>query len=111
MLQVFLSLVKTGPSGFENEDGFPVSDRLWGELKTRFLTEPQSGEERCFSLTVKEARAFLEVFYSRYELSQPQRRIRARFEKILAEISPENQVWFVAEEVSEHRSRKFSKKT
>ena len=111
MLQVFLSLAELSSACFENEDGFPVSDRLWSELKTHFSITSELSESRRFSLTAEAARSFLVNFYSRYELSQPQQRIRARFEKVLAEISPESQVWFVAEEVSEHRSRKFSKKT
>jgi len=112
MLQVFLSLDGNKFSGFENEDGFPVSERLLPELKARF-SEWKCGDTAafCCAVTAEQALAVMRDFYDRYALSQPQRRIRSRYEKILAGILPDNEVWFMAADVSEHRSRKYSKKT
>ncbi len=110
MLQVFLSCSSQKLSGFENEDGFPVSERLLSELNRRFPEANKAGDS-FYTMGAGQALTFLRDFYDRYELSQPQRRIWARFEKVLAENLSESPVWFVAADVSEHRSRKFSKKT
>jgi sulfur relay (sulfurtransferase) DsrC/TusE family protein len=106
--QVFLFNSDTVPD-FQNEDGFPVSEKLWSELITVFASCRKETSD-VLRIPAAEALSFLSGFYSRYELSQPQRRILRRLEQILGALSPQQAVGFTAAEVSEHRSRRFSKK-
>lgn len=106
MRQVFLLSGTDDQSiNFENQDALPLSDRLWFELETRFPLA-QSQNKNSFSISAKQALEFLRDFYARYELSQPQRRVRLRFEENLARLVSTQLIQFVIAEVSEHRSRR-----
>jgi len=106
--QVFLFTSDAVPD-FQNEDGFPISEKLWPELMSRF-TSARVENSDVFRIPAEPALKFLSEFYSCYELSQPQRRILHRLEQVLIGISPEKSVGFAAAEVSEHRSRRQAKK-
>ncbi len=103
MRQVFLVADSDQPGNFENHDALPMSDRLLAELQARFKP---AQDQNTFTVSVNEALSFLRDFYAHYELSQPQRRVYLRFEKILAGIPSVQMVQFAAAEVSEHRSRR-----
>lgn len=111
MKQVFLSIPDSSSLDFEQEDGLPVSQYLLLELTTSFPEALKAQDPLAFVMTASRALVFLRDFYSRYELSQPQRRVKARFEKILAELPENQEIGFVAADVSERRSRRFAKKT
>jgi len=106
--QVFLFTSDTVPD-FQNEDGFPVSGKLWPELISQFASEHAATSD-SLHISAEAALKFLSEFYSRYELSQPQRRILHRMEQVLSGVSPEKSVGFALAEVSEHRSRRQAKK-
>ena len=105
MRQVFLLIGPDQSVNFENQDALPLSERIWVELEKRFPSA-QSKDKNSFSISSAQALELLHDFYARYELSQPQRRVRSRFEKNLTELSPDQSVQFVIAEVSEHRSRR-----
>lgn len=103
MRQVFLITDSEQAVSFENQDALPISEKLLTEWEAFF--KPVE-DKIIFNISAGEALGLLRGFYSRYELSQPQRRVRARFEKILAETPSGQAVRFVAAEVSERRSRR-----
>jgi len=107
--QVFLFTSDTVPD-FQSEDGFPVSEKLWSELMSRFASARAENSD-IFQIPAEPALKFLSEFYSRYELSQPQRRILRRLEQVVGGVSPEKTVGFAVAEVSEHRSRRALKKS
>ena len=108
MRQVFLFTSDAVPD-FQNEDGFPISEKLWPELMSRFAVAPVETSD-VLRIEAETALKFLSEFYFRYELSQPQRRILRRLEQVLGAVSPKKSVGFAAAEVSEHRSRREAKK-
>ena len=109
MQQVFVFSEKEEVAHFDKIDGLPVSNYLWPYLLTHF---PQNlKDSRVFKFSVAASHALLKEFYSKYELSQPQRRIRLRVENYLSKLSPEQTVQLIVVEVPEQRSRKNSKKT
>lgn len=108
MRQVFL-LSSEPVQDFQNQDGFPVSEKLWPELTAAFLSYRTEAPD-VFRIPASAALKFLSDFYARYELSQPQRRILRRLEQILGALLPGQLAGFIFAEVSEHRSRRFAKK-
>ena len=105
MRQVFLLSAVNQSVNLENQDALPLSDRLWYELETRFPCA-QSPNKAFFSLSATQALELFRDFYARYELSQPQRRVRLRLEDKLVEMVPDQVVQFIIAEVSEHRNRR-----
>lgn len=108
MRQVFLVLKNQATLSFEERDGLPVSEKLMMELTERFSNQVQINESLEWHVSAEAALLFLNEFYARYELSQPQRRIRKRAEQILSQTRSDETVRFVAADVSEHRSRRHS---
>lgn len=109
MKQVFLISPAAREIDLEAEDALPVSERLISELGARFQGI-QSEDRSLYSIPAAQAAEFLRQFYSRYELSQPQRRVWRRLEQALCGLSPDQNAEFVVTEVSAHRSRRKSKK-
>jgi len=107
--QVFL-FTSDAVTDFQNEDGFPVSEKLWPDLMSRFASQYASTSD-TLRIPAELALKFLSEFYSRYELSQPQRRILRRLEQILGTLPPAQPAGFALTEVSERRSRRALKKS
>ncbi len=80
-----------------------MSAKLLAELEAHL--KPAQNQNK-FHIPAGEALVFLRDFYAQYELSQPQRRVRLRFEKVLEGIPSGQTVQFAVAEVSEHRSRR-----
>jgi hypothetical protein len=93
----------------ENQDALPVSDKLLPELESRWCFS-ETENPNIFFAAPEELLHFLREFYSRYELSQPQRRLWKRFENFLATRSPGDMVGVVRADVFSRRSRRFAKK-
>ncbi len=110
MQQVYLLTTSTEEFDFENFDALPVSEHLLKELSIQFATKFSASNGLIAELTVSAALEFLGDFYARYELSQPQRRVKQRWEQLLKGLDAKQTVKFVAVEVSQHRSRRTAKK-
>ncbi len=109
MQQVYVFLEAEEVAHCDKMDGLPVSNYLWPYLLTHF---PQNlKDNNVFKFSATAAHAFLKEFYSKYELSQPQRRIRLRVENYLCKLSPDQIVQLAVIEVPEQRSRRNLKKT
>ena len=105
MQLVFLLTTESEFLDLETSDGLPVSEHLLFEINATFPKERFS-EKSTGVLSAGQALQFLRDFYSRYELSQPQRRIQLKLDQTLANLATDQRVRFVVEEVSEHRSRR-----
>ena len=108
MRQFFIFSEAERTVDFDAQDGLPVSNYLELYLFTHFSQNLKDNNRFDFSAAT--AIALLKEFYSKYELSQPQRRIRLRVENYLSKLSPEQTVQLIAVEVPEQRSRKNFKK-
>lgn len=110
MRQVFL-LISGQPSfDLEQSDALPLSEHLLVELATLPAAKNIFLAQSTMRLSAFETKSFLSSFYSRYELSYPQRRVYQRFERLLSVLSPDQQVEWRIADVSERRSRRFQKK-
>ena len=99
MQQVFLFAEGADVPDFQSADGLPVSPLLLSVLTAKFTPSPREDFSSAFRLTAAVAKAFLEEFYSNYELSQPQARIHRRFKFFLEQLSENQGVWFVEADV------------
>lgn len=105
MRQLFIQTSEASTAGFENQDAFPVSERLISEFETRFLSVEQDGQT-VFKSAAPPILSFLNDFYAQYELAEPQRRVLQRLERILRAQDPAQPIGLIAVDVSAHRSRR-----
>ena len=111
MLQVFLLTEPGENPAFEDLTALPAANHLIPALETSGISSQKNGSHHEYLFSPARALTFLRDFYAQYELSQPQRRVRLRFEKKLSEFKTDQPVRFVVADVSAHQSRRIHKKT